>query len=257
MARKKRRYILNSPISLLSTILLMFFVIPVVVLPFVNALGGFSEIITDLIELLPFGQAFYEIALLIINSMAGQVVNYHAIQGVFTLSYVIQELSEGIFTIIVYEALRLGVFLLMDLTDDNRGRWNKMKRLVVSVGMAIISACLAPALINWTFSNMQGLGTGLKVFFSSLISTILLGGGVAFFVFLQGFSLGMSIAFVALKFLLVGALRLSGSYIFLMMLLIGCEHHIWSLILSGMSGFLGIILLLVGIELMIDSVFGT
>lgn len=254
--RNKHKYILNSPISLLSTILIMVFIVPVVVLPFVNALGGFEEIITDLIELLPFGHAFHHIAILIVNSITGQIVNYHSIQGVFTLSYVIQELAEGIFTVIIYEALCLATSMLMGLADkNNRGRWNGMKRMVVKVAMAVIAACLAPALINWTFANMGGLSNGWRTFLSGVISAVLLGGGGWFFVTLfSAKAVGTVIAFVLLKFLVVGFVRLVFSYIFLFVLLIGFQQGTFSLMLSGMSGFLGVILILAGLELMLDKI---
>lgn len=253
MAKRKNR--LNTPLSLLSTVLLMVWLVPVIVLPFIHALGGFGEIITDIVELIPFGYTFHEIALMIINSMTGQVVNYHAIRGVLTIPYVTQELAEGIFTIIVYEALRLAWFIPMDLIENGGGRWNGMKKMVISVAMAVVAACLAPALINWTFSGMRGLGNSLKTFFASMISAVLLGGGVAFFAFLKGLSIGVAILFVALKFFFVGALRLSVSYLCLMILLVGCEQNLWSLIIGGSSGFLCIALALAGLELMIDSAF--
>lgn len=252
---RAKKYTLNSPLSLLSTILLGIFIIPVVVFPFINALGGIGEIITDLVELLPFGEGFYAIAVLIVNSMAGQAVNFHDIQGVFTLSYLVQELAEGIFTIIIYEALCLGSFMLMGLDSNTGGRWNGMKRTVVNVVMAVIAACLAPALINWTFSNMQGFTISGKIIWSAVVSIILMGGGVAFFVFLSGFTIAKSLVFVALKFLLIGALRLSGSYICLLVLLFGFEQGLWELIIGGLSGFLGIALILCAIELMLDSIF--
>lgn len=254
MARKKN--VLNSPTSLLGTVLMAVIIVPAVVLPFVEALGGVDEIIIDLIDLLPFGQAFYEIAIIIVNGMLDQVVSFHGLQGVFTLSYVVQELAEGIFTVIIYEALRLAVLMVMGLADpENRGRWNGMKKIVVSVAVAVIAACLAPALISWTFGNMSSLASGWKVFVSSLISVILLGGGVAFFVFLSGLAIGQSIIYVALKFFLVGAIRLAGSYIFLMLLLLAWQSGIWSLFTGALSSFLLIMVLMALVEMLLESIF--
>ena len=256
MAKKERKYILNSPISLLATILMFVILVPVVVLPFVNALGGFEEIITDLIELLPFGHAFHHIAIIIVNSITGQIVNYSSIQGVFTFSYVVQELAEGNFTVIIYEALYLATSMVMGLAgEDKRGRWNGMKRLAAKVAMAVIAACLAPALINWTFANLNVLSNGWQTFLSGVISAILLGGGGWFFVTLfSAKAVGAVIAFVLLKFLVVGFLRLVFSYVFLFVLLIGLEQGTFLLMLSGMSGFLGVMLALAGIELMVDAI---
>ena len=253
MARRKNP--LNSPISLLATVLMMILIVPAVILPFIESLGGFGEIITDLIELLPFGYAFYEVAIQLIGAVGGQAVNYHAIQGVFTGAYVFQELAEGIFTIIIYEGLRLVWFIPAGLTGEVRGRWQGPKKLVISVAMAVVAACLAPALINKTFSRLFSLGKNLRLVFSGLISIVLTGGGIAFFLFLKGFSLLQAVLFFVLKFLVVGAIRLAGSYTFLFVFLLGCQQQTWSMIVSGMSGFLFIIVLMAAVELMVESIF--
>lgn len=251
----KKKYVLNSPASLLGTILLMLFIVPIVIISFAEALGGFSQIITDLIDLLPFGEAWYFVAIQIINAMTDQALSLQPVHTAPSVSYIIQELSEGIFTVIIYEALRLLFFIPMDLTGDNAGRWNKGKRLVISVAMAVLAACLAPALINWTFANLNVLGQGMRTFLSALISLILLGGGVAFFLFLKSFTVGIAIAFVLIKVFVEGLLRLAVSYVSLFALLVGFEQNAWSLIIGGMSGFLGIALLLAGIEMMLKPLF--
>lgn len=52
-----------------------------------------------------------------------------------------------------------------------------------------------------------------------------------------------------------GLLRLAASYVSLFALLVGFEQNAWSLIIGGMSGFLGIALLLAGIEMMLKPLF--
>ena len=187
--------------------------------------------------------------------MTDQALSLQPVHTAPSVSYIIQELSEGIFTVIIYEALRLLFFIPMDLTGDNAGRWNKGKRLVISVAMAVLAACLAPALINWTFANLNVLGQGMRTFLSALISLILLGGSVAFFLFLKSFTVGIAIAFVLIKVFVEGLLRLAVSYVSLFALLVGFEQNAWSLIIGGMSGFLGIALLLAGIEMMLKPLF--
>lgn len=255
--RSNKRYILNSPLSLLSTILVAMVIVPMVVLPFVEALGGVDEIIIDLVGILPFGDVWYAAAVLVGNSILDQVVNVYSLKGVFTVSYVIQELSEGIFTVIIYEALRLLVMIPMGLNDPmNKGRWNGIKRIIVNITMAVIAACLAPALINWLFTNMGVLSQGWRTVISALVSTILLGGGVAFFVLLSGLAVGQSVIYVAVKFFIVGAVRLAGSYVFLMLLLLAWQNRVWTLFTGALSGFLAVMVLMAAVELMIDSMFG-
>lgn len=245
--------IMKSPVSFVATLLVLYFAVPLIVFPFINALGGIGEIVTDLIELLPFGHLHYWLAVEIINSIAGQAVNYSAIGGVFTVGYVVQELAEGIFTVIIYEAGCKLFEIIMGLDQD--AGWIKLKRMAVNIAVAIVSACLAPALINFIFSNMGSFSTGWKVAISSLVSTILLGGAVGFFLFLKGLSIGAAIAFVALKFVAVGFVRLALSYVCIFLILLCAQNGIFAGLIGGVSGLLGVALILAGIELMISSAF--
>ena len=145
----------------------------------------------------------------------------------------------------------------MGLNDPmNSGRWNGIKRIIVNITMAVIAACLAPALINWLFTNMGVLSQGWRTVISALVSTILLGGGVAFFVLLSGLAVGQSVIYVAVKFFIVGAVRLAGSYVFLMLLLLAWQNRVWTLFTGALSGFLAVMVLMAAVELMIDSMFG-
>lgn len=254
--KSKYRYPLNNFGSLFALIMLLLILYTVILAPLIDSLGGMGEIITDLVELFPFGEVSYRLAIEIINAVAGQGVNYASIHGVFSFSYVMQELLEGIFTVIIYEALTLALTKLMQLDDpDVRGIWNSLKRMVLSVGVAILAACFAPALINSIFSNMGSLSNGWKTAISSLMSIILMGGGISFFLFLYSLTFGTALGYVLLKFLAIGALRLTGSYICIFIFCLGIKNGMFSLIFAGSSGLLGLTLVLAGIELMISSAF--
>lgn len=257
--RKKSpyRYPLNNFGSLFALIMFLLILYMVFIIPLMDSLGGMGEIITDLVELFPFGEASYAVAIGIINAIAGQGINYASIQGVFSFAYLMQELLEGIFTVIIYEASNLAMTRLMDLDDPNvRGIWNAAKRVVLSAGLAILAACFAPALINYIFSGMGAMSIGWKTVISSLVSIILVGGGIGFFLFLYSLTLGAALGYVLIKFLLTGGARLFVSYVCIFIFCIGIHLGLFSMIFGGFSSLLVITLLLAGIEKMIDSNFG-
>lgn len=254
--KSKYRYPLNSMWSLLATILLLILIYTVLVLPFIESMGGMGEFITDLVELFPFGEVSCRLAIEIINAIAGQTVNYVSIKGVFTFSYVMQELLEGIFTVIIYEAMTKALIMAMQLDDpDVRGFWNSMKKVAVRMGVAIIAACLAPSLINFIFSHMGGMSNIWKTIISSLVSVILVGGGIMFFLFLYNLTFGEALGYVLLKFLVAGALRLTASYICIFIICFGIQYGLFSLIFGGASGLIGFALILAAIEMMIGAAF--
>ena len=250
---RKQNFSLNSVISVIATLLIGYFVLCAVILPFAGSMDNIGEITTDLVELLPFGEQTYGLAISILNTVSGQTLSYHAIEGSFTLSYLIQELAESLIIIIVYEALRLVSFKFMEITDDVSGKYNKMKKLIVSVIMAIIATCLAPLLIKNIFDNMSGLTSGWQVAISALVPSILFSGGTAFFVFLYGISIGLSLVYILVKFFVVGGLRLFGCYIFIFLTVLALQYGNWSLLAASLPSLLVLILLLTGLELMIDS----
>lgn len=256
--RKKSPFLypLNNFGSLFALILLFILIYVIFLVPLMDSMGGIGDFITDLVDIFPFGEVSFAFAIQIINAIAGQGVNYASIQGVFTFSYAMQELLEGIFTVILYEAGTRALKLAMRLDDPNvKGIWNAAKKMAVSVGVAILAACFAPALINYIFSNMGFMGNGWKTAIASIVTIILMGGGLVFFLFLYSLSFVSALLFTTIKFLLVGFLRLFGCYIFIFLFLLGIQNGMLSLILTGSGGLLMLTLMLAGIELMVDKSF--
>lgn len=243
--------------SVLATLLLGIIVLELVILPFINVLGGFTGIVTEFIGLVPFGEVIGEFAHGILSATLGQGGQIQPIQqNVITVSYVFQELAKSLFTIIIYETLCLLVLRPMGLSvdyKDNSGA-DKIKWWIVKVIMAIIAAALAPLLMKWTFANMATLTSGWKIFISGLISTILTGGGIAFFMFFLGISIAKAILYVVLKFIVVGGLRLFGCYTFLMLALLGLQNGILSWVVYSVPVIMVIIMLLTGVEIMLESI---
>ena len=251
------RYPLNDFGSLFALIMLLLILYSVVVIPLMDSLVGMGEIITDFIELFPFGEVSYAAAIGIINAIVGQGVNYASIQGVFSFAYLVQELLEGIFTVIIFNAARLLMTGLMDLADPNvRGFWNSIKRVVLDAGLAILAACFAPALINYIFSSMGMMSFGWKTAISSLVSIILVSGGVGFFLFFFGITFLSALGYMLISCLLIGGARLFTCYVCIFCICVGIHLGIFSMIFGGMGGLLVVVVMLAGIEKMLEGVFG-
>lgn len=244
---------MNNWGSLVATLVILYFLFCCVVLPLIDWLGGFWEILADIVEVIPFGEAWYWVALQIVSALTGQTAQNIAISGGLTFQYMISELAQGLFTVILYEASTTFLFGIMGLND--KGRWIKSKKLAVKMGMAVICACFAPGLINFIFSNLSNMSIGWQIFIPTLVSIILTGGGFVFFMLLLGLTVGQALIYVILKFILLGTVRLIGTYVFMMICLIGIQTHAFGMLAGGAAGFIVIVILMVGIELMADSLF--
>lgn len=253
MAKRYKAH--NSIISFIALAFLLYFVgLPIVIAVLTSYFGSIAEVITSVVDLIPFGKTYLWLTVQIMNALGGQIVGYAGIGGALTLAYVMQELAKGLFTVIIFEALNLGVAGLMGLTEA-KGFWNKAKLLLITVMNALVAACLAPLPLNYIFSQFGSLENIISGIISFLLSGILLGGGIAFFLFLKNLTIGVAVCYVLMKFVLMSTVRLSVSYLCILLILLGIQNGLFGLIVSGSSGLLGIALLLGGIELMIDSVF--
>ncbi|MCQ2510882.1 MAG: hypothetical protein MJ116_10520 [Lachnospiraceae bacterium] len=251
---------INSFVAL--AILLYFIGLPLIMAALLEHFGSVGEIITNMIDLIPFGKTYYEFAVQIVNSLSGQVVNYNHFDDYLTIGYIIGELAKGLFTVIMFEALNLGCSIFLGLVDpksakiDPRGIWNKAKYVLITAINALLAACLSPLPMNYIFSIMHSLGSVGSGIVSFLLSVVLVGGGVAFFVFLNSLSVGKAIAYVLIKFFLIGACRTSVSYLAILAILLGWQNGLYRLLASGVTLFFTIALLLGGIEMAIKNVFG-
>jgi|GEM_PF-4150848 len=251
----------NSILSFVAMAFILYFIgLPLVIAVLMDYFGSVGEIITNVIDLIPFGKPYYELAVQLVNSLGGQVVSYINMTGYLTIGYLIGELAKGLYTVIIFEALNLGVCMLLGLVDTDgkinpEGFWNRAKCLLITAINALIAACLAPLPLNYIFSNLHTLGGIWSSIVSLLLSIVLVGGGIAFFVFLCSLSIGMAIAYVLIKFFLIGACRISVSYLAILVILIGWQNGLVLLTANGVILLLGIGLALGGIEMMIKGVF--
>ena len=136
------------------------------------------------------------------------------------------------------------------------GIWNTAKCLLITAIDALVAACLSPIPLNYIFSNLHSLGGVWSSIVSFLLSVVLVGGGVAFFVFLSSLSVGMAIAYVLIKFFLIGACRISVSYLAILVILIGWQNGVFLLSAGGVALLFTIGLMLGGIEMMIKGALG-
>ena len=72
----------NSILSFVAMAFLLYFIgLPLVIAVLMDYFGSVGEIITNVIDLIPFGKPYYEFAVQIVNSLGGQVVGYMNLNG--------------------------------------------------------------------------------------------------------------------------------------------------------------------------------
>lgn len=246
----------NSIVSFVAMAFLLYFIgLPLVIAALLDYFGSIEEIIINTIDLIPFGESYYAISVQIVNSIGGQISNYIQLDDYLSFEYIIEELAKDLFTVIIFEALHSGVCTLLGLVDAE-GIWNKAKYILITIINALIAACLSPIPLNFIFSNLDSLEKIGSTIVSLLLSVVLVGGGVAFFVFFRSLSIGGAIVYVFVKFMAMGVCRISISYFAIFVVLIGWQNGLSLLWASGALLLLANGLILSGIEMTIKSVIG-
>lgn len=245
----------NSIISFVALAFLLYFVIfPMVLLMLSDLLGSADELITNAIDLFPFGEAWYYIAVKILAAFHSQGSVGVQLTRNFSFYYFMSELVKGLFSAVIFEAINLFAGLVMGL-DGSKGFWNKGKLCLMNIANAFLSAWLAPFLIGYIMSSLGNIGNVWAALFSVIPTGIIVLGGVAFFMAYKGLSLGKSVCYVGAKFLFLDMLRLGVTYISTFLVILGWQNGFFIFILGGISGLLGVALMLFAIDLMLEAAF--
>ncbi len=255
---KEKRFPIFKFVAL--ALLLYYFGGPLIMAVLTGIFGPVPEIINKMVDLIPFGESYYAIAIQVVNSILGEATSNN-IKEYFTISYVLQNLAKELFTVVIFEAATLSACIVLGLADSRgnlnpKGAWEKIEYYLITVIIALASACLAPIPLEGViFSRFHTLESSWQSIISLILSVVLVGGGIAFFLFLYSFSIGKAIAFVFIKFLLLGTFRISVCYLAILVYLIGEENRLFLLSAGGVTSLLALGIMLVGIEMVLKSAF--
>lgn len=248
----------NSILSFCALMILMYFLgLPLIAAILQAYFGSIGQVITNAIDMIPFGETYFELGIQIVNAIGGQVVNYADMTGSLTFGYITTELAKALFTVIMFEAVNFLAGKLMGFADGGKikptGIWNKAKFMLISVFNALLAAFLAPIPMNYIFDHFHMASEFWQTVISIVLSTALVGGGISFFALLCGMSALTAILYVVGKFFVVGACRISISYIAIFVVLIGWQNGLPIQLITGMSCLLVVGLVLGGIEMLIGT----
>lgn len=244
----------NSIVSFVALVIILYFIgLPLLIAILSSYFGSVGDVMTTAVDLIPFGDVWYWVAVQIFNGLGGQAITYSSFNGNLTILYILQESEKTLFTTIIFEAMNLLLFTFLGLTEA-RGIWNKAKRVLITVMSALMAACFAPMLIEFIFNQMQGMSQLASNLLTSFMTFILVGGGVAFFAALKGVTIVIALCYVGVKVILLGAAQLVSSYVCFLLILLAIQNGIPVFVVEGFILLLMFAVCLSGINLMLESV---
>ena len=246
----------NSIISFVALAFLMYFIaLPIIISVLTEHFGSVEAVILDIIDLVPFGRPCYWFAVKFAAMFRGQMIAGTQVSQNFTISYFFQELTKALFTAVIFEALNLALCGAMGIVKPE-GRWNKAKKMLVTVFDALLAACLAPIPINYILNNLSSLSNVFAGLITGTVPAILMIGGTFFFKYALGLSIGIAVFYMLIKHILMDLVRLFASYVCLFFILIGLQEGSFVWVTGGGICLLLLALILAAIDLMLDAAIG-
>ncbi len=250
----------NSIISFIALLLILYFIgLPILIFWINTQAGSVDDMISILVDLFPFGNELVHMAIQVIGGIFDSAVSYHETKGYLTVSYVLGELSKAIFAMVVFEVLNFLGYGLMALNAD--GRWNNLKKMVVTAFNALIAACLSPWVMHLVLDQIQsassnGMNGGaiISTVVSRILFFIVAGGGMAIAYLVLGMTIAEAIIAVLVKKVAVDFFRLMFSYLCILIALLGLESGNSGFLFCGAGMMLAVALIFAGIDLMLESV---
>lgn len=236
----------RSVSKLLAMILMLWLILPVLgmaLLRFVNQ----DELLVNLVDLIPFGDSVYWVALKLLGSVAGATTDFVSMKDNFSMAEILKELAKSLFASILFEAGLWGCSKVLGLTEGE-GFLQKAQVVVLSIPIALVAASLSPLLLDYIFSSMGSMGNVGVGVLSALLSLILLGGGFSFFFFFLGGSVLSAVLFMAIKILLLGMARLYFCYVVIFVTVIALQNNQF----GQASGFVSLLVAVLTVLCLLD-----
>ena len=249
---RQKRKPKRSIISLVACLFLLYFLIfPLICYIFLGKADAANNI-SNVVSLIPFGNAWYACAINIFAELTNTSLEVLSLPPI-TVTYALGELAKSIFTAIIFELLYMLLSHIMGF-EEYRGVNNYVMRICTSLMLALLAACIAPSVMEHLVGLFHLFGSGMSDVITFFIIVLQLGGMIAFLLIFKGLSILNSALFVLIKLVLVDLLRLVICYISFFMLYIAITQKMYLLLAPTFCDFVGIGILLLGIELMLQSV---
>ncbi len=246
----------NSIISFVALAFLMYFIVfPIVMLMISDIFGSMNDLITNLIDLMPFGGFWYLIAVKIVSGVLSPIHTINNLGQAVSFYYILSELMKAMISSIIFEAMKLLTDITMGL-KGSKGIWNKAKLWLMYLVNGLVSAYLAPFLITYILSQLGGYNSLAARLFTIVPVGIIVIGGILFFKVTStaaSYTIGKSIVYVCAKFFCLNMMQLFATYILAFVVLIAADMGAFQLVSVGMVALFLIAILLCSIDAMLDS----
>lgn len=246
-------------------LLILIVIILMIIAPVAGSLaeeGFFKGMWLNVIEEIPFGSTWGELAIHIFTKFISAELDteeyFNYLQQIQTGKSILQEFCKLCLTAIVYDAVDRFGELAMGLRKKSGG-WMLAQKVLWKMFCAFICAVIAGLVLQIAFGQINQLGSIAANIWTGIVTLVVMIGAVGIHAFLLELGIVMTLIYTMLKLIFVNVITIILSYIFLLLMILFASEQVYVSFLEETSIWAIWILMLVllaGIDLMIQSVFG-
>ena len=252
----------NTFASFLATVLLSFLVIVVTmgVTAATTGEGLIFDMFLNMIDVLPYGSAIAEFAFAVTSALMGTTVSY--VQGMFgpivtSFADFAEEFCKLCLSAGLFFAFNEILLILCGLKNPS-GIWNFLKSIIITMLCGYLAAFCAGLTFEFFFSQVRELPGIIQEIISGGMSLAII--ICVFFIvkllFFSGGSLLMFTAYFMLRYILFNIIKIMIVYLMILSSFILILWGNFGAFISSMSGLMVLLILVIGFDIMLKSVFG-
>ena len=211
----------------------------------------------EMLEVIPFGKPVAQLALKFYSSVVSASVDEaYYLAGLKTLTVLdfLEDFCKMCLTAVVYEALSKAGIAWMEISQE-KNVWVVIQKILWEIACAFISAVTAGLLLKFLFEQMKQLSGTMTALISSIVTVIIIAGGVWIFHLLLEIGFGLAIGYVLVKMILMNCCKLLVTYMLTAFVLICLSEGTYGMLLGEIGSWAFVIIIIIGIDLVLDSVF--
>ena len=157
-------------------------------------------------------------------------------------------------TAVCFEAVYNFVQVLMGVIEKG-GIYNVLLQMISGMVAALLSTFAASIILNVLCRQLVSLPKAVQGIISVLVTLITVSGAVGVLYFVLGIGLAGAIGFVFLKIVLTNTLKVAATYTGTLLVLLFLSEKAYLKMVSAIGAWAVVIILLIGVDMMLSSVY--
>ena len=220
--------------------------------------GVILQLWVSLITKIPFGNAFGELSVNIFVDVFGatyDTVKYASVLSKVTFLQVLEDCSRLLLVALCYEAVNSFVQNMLGVWKKQSGLANILMQMASSMISIVLCTVVATAITGFLYQQVVQLPNVARGIISTIVSILLIAGAYGVATLVLGATVLGTVAFVGVNMILTNALKVIASYVGMLLIIMFLNEGAYAKLFAAVSGWGVVIVLLIGIDLMMSSLF--